>query len=146
MGARFKRNVKTIPRLTLTSINTKGQQSTSIGIPEKKAYYIDGQNQNAYFKAEGETGEEVEKSQNLFRNQRNLEIKIKAAKKLKAKYSNKTLKRFSIIFKCLGVLLVVLGLMLCLVSLFALLFVGYGIFTIYQGDFYSKMVKGYYDM
>lgn len=158
MGIRFRRRAKIAPGLTLNlnrksvglttgvkgahaSINTKGQRTNSIGIPGTGLSYVD--TKNAHSK-ESET-EETQESQNSYKNKTNIEIKIEAAKKLKAKYSNKTLKKFSIIFRCLGVLLISMSLLLCLASLFALIFVAFGIFVIYLGGFYSKTAKGYYD-
>ncbi|MHC1722576.1 MAG: DUF4236 domain-containing protein [Aminipila sp.] len=161
MGIRFRKRVKIVPGLTLNinkksvgvtagvrgahaSINTEGQRTTSMGIPGTGLSYVDVKRVNGQPRTENET-EEVEDSQNSFMNQTSIGLKIEAAKKLRAKHSDKALKRFSIIFRCFGVLIILMSLVLCLASLFALLFVGFGIFVLYLADFYSKMARGYYD-
>lgn len=66
--------------------------------------------------------------------------KVSRIERLKSRYSNKALKRFSVIFYILGVLLAVMALLLITeIPAAGIIFLLFAVFLIYMGRQYSKV-------
>ncbi len=152
MGVRFRKRIKIAPGLTLNlnkksigltagvkgahvSINTKGQRTTSVGIPGTGLSYVDIKNTKNKTKSKS-TSTYNTKKQYDFNSK-----KEESARILREKYSINTIKRFSLFFYITGGFMSFAGLLLCAATFLGIMFLLLGIYLIYLGRFYSKAVK-----